>query len=142
MASSTSSSAKLVISGLRLHFARQENTGPIRLYRIGDVTLDASLMLLLRRRSRITETRHHVTDEEYAATLVKPLMATTHDPANHYVICCNRTWHNYYHWLIQTVPAIESCRPTITATARSCCGRCFRGRRRRSICLGARTPTG
>ncbi len=92
---------------LRAHFARREYTGPIRLYRISDVTLDASLMLLLRSRSRITETRHHVTDEEYAAALVKPMMAATHDPANHYVICCNRTWQNYYHWLIQTVPAID-----------------------------------
>jgi len=35
---------------LRSHFARQERTGAIRLYRLRDVTLDASLMLLLRGR--------------------------------------------------------------------------------------------
>ena len=92
---------------LRAHFARQERTGAIRLYRLGDVTLDASLMLLLRGRSRITETRYLVTDEEYADALVKPLSAIPLDPADHYVIGCNRAWHNYYHWLVQSLPAID-----------------------------------
>jgi capsular polysaccharide biosynthesis protein len=92
---------------LRGHFSRQQQTGAIRLYRMRDVTLDASLMLLLRGRSRITETRYLVTDQEYADTLVKPLHAVPLDPAEHYVIGCNRAWHNYYHWLIQSLPAID-----------------------------------
>jgi capsular polysaccharide biosynthesis protein len=92
---------------LRSHFARQERTGAIRLYRLRDMTLDASLMLLLRGRRRITETRYLVTDEEYAATLVKPLPAAPLDPTEHYIIGCNRVWHNYYHWLIQSLPAID-----------------------------------
>jgi hypothetical protein len=89
------------------HFSRQEQTGAIRLYRMRDVTLDASLMLLLRGRSRISETRYLVTDQEYADTLVKPLPAIPLDPTEHYVIGCNRAWHNYYHWLIQSLPAID-----------------------------------
>jgi hypothetical protein len=93
--------------GVRESFARLERTEPSRLYRLHDVTLDASLMLLLRGRTRITETRYLVTDEEYAATLVKPLPVVPFDPAEHYVIGCNRAWHNYYHWLIQAVPAID-----------------------------------
>jgi len=92
---------------LRAQFARREISGPIGLYRLADVTLDASLMLLLRGRRRITETRCHVTDAEYADTLVKPLDATPHEATDHYIICCNRTWHDYYHWLTQTVPAID-----------------------------------
>lgn len=92
---------------LQANFSRQERTGAIRLYRLRDVTLDASLMLLLRGRSRITETRYLVTDQEYADTLVKPLPATALDPSEHYVIGCNRAWHNYYHWLIQSLPAID-----------------------------------
>ena len=92
---------------LRSHFARQERTGAIRLYRLRDVTLDASLMLLLRGRGRITETRYLVTDQEYADALVKPLPAVPLDPAEHYIIGCNRVWHNYYHWLIQSLPAID-----------------------------------
>ena len=92
---------------LRAHFARQERTGAIRLYRLRDVTLDASLMLLLRGRSRISDTRYLVTDQEYAHTLVKPLSAIPLDPAEHYVIGCNRAWHNYYHWLVQSLPTID-----------------------------------
>jgi capsular polysaccharide biosynthesis protein len=93
---------------LRAHFERQNATGPISLYRLRDVTLDASLMLLLRGRSRISETRYLVSDQEYADTLVKPLPATPLDPAGHYIIGCNRAWHNYYHWLIQSLPAIDA----------------------------------
>jgi hypothetical protein len=61
------------------HFERQSATGAISLYRLRDVTLDASLMLLLRGRSRISETRYLVSDQEYADTLVKPLPATPLD---------------------------------------------------------------
>jgi hypothetical protein len=92
---------------LHRQFSRQEQTGAIRLYRMRDVTLDASLMLLLRGRSRISETRYLVTDQEYADTLVKPLPAIPLDPTEHYIIGCNRAWHNYYHWLIQSLPAID-----------------------------------
>ena len=92
---------------VRARFARQQQTGAVRLYRMRNVTLDASLMLLLRDRSRITETRYLVTDQEYADTLVKPLPAVPLDPAVHYVIGCNRAWHNYYHWLVQSLPAID-----------------------------------
>ncbi len=89
------------------HFGRQEATGAVRLYRLREVTLDASLMLLLRGRSRITETRFFVTDQEYYDTLVKPLPAMRLDAKEHYIIGCNRAWHDYYHWLVQSLPAID-----------------------------------
>jgi hypothetical protein len=91
----------------RAQFSRRTNTGPLRCYHLRDVTLDASLMLLLRGRARIPETRFLVSDDEYADTLVKPLPAEPMDPTVHYVIGCNRAWHNYYHWLIQAIPAID-----------------------------------
>ena len=71
----TSLGGSFIDPHVRAHFARQERTGAIRQYRLRDVTLDASLMLLLRGRSRISDTRYLVTDEEYAHTLVKPLSA-------------------------------------------------------------------
>jgi hypothetical protein len=92
---------------LRGRFDRQEATGAIRLYRLGDVTLDASLMLLLRGRSRISETRYFVSDQEYNDTLIKPLPAQPLDPKQHYIIGSNRAWHDYYHWLVQALPAID-----------------------------------
>jgi hypothetical protein len=91
----------------RAIFARRERTEALHTYRLQDVTLDASLMLLLKGRARIPETRYLVTDDEYAAALVKPLPAVPLDPTEHYVIGCNRVWHNYYHWLIQAVPTID-----------------------------------
>jgi hypothetical protein len=92
---------------LRSQFARQEHTQQMRSYRLREVTLDASLMLLLMGRSRIPETRYLVTDEEYAATLVKPLKLMRQDPSQYYVVGSNRPRRNYYHWLVQSVPAID-----------------------------------
>jgi capsular polysaccharide biosynthesis protein len=91
----------------RTHFARRTSTEPLCCHNLRDVTLDASLMLLLRGRARIPETRFLVGNEDYADTLVKPLPATRMDPTVRYVIGCNRAWHNYYHWLIQAIPAID-----------------------------------
>jgi hypothetical protein len=88
-------------------FVRQVHTGARRIYRMHDVTLDVSLMLLLRGRSRITETRYLVTDDEYAATLVKPLPLALVDPTRHFLVACNRGAENYYHWMIQSLPAID-----------------------------------
>ncbi len=93
--------------GLREHFRKQEHRGPVHSYRLRDVTLDASLMLLMHGRTPIPETRYLVTDDEYLATQIKPYPLTRHDPAEYYVIGCNRIWHNYHHWLLQAVPAID-----------------------------------
>jgi capsular polysaccharide biosynthesis protein len=92
---------------LRANFAKRERTQELNSYRLRDVTLDASLMLLLRGRARIPETRYLVSDDQYADTLVKPLPADAMDPAVHFVIAVNRAWYNYYHWLVQAVPAID-----------------------------------
>jgi len=92
---------------LRARFAKRGQTQELNSYRLRDVTLDASLMLLLRGRARIPETRYLVSDDQYADTLVKPLPADAMDPGVHFVIAINRAWHNYYHWLVQAVPAID-----------------------------------
>ena len=92
---------------LHARFAKRERTQELNSYRLRDVTLDASLMLLLRGRARIPETRYLVSDDQYADTLVKPLPADAMDPGVHFVIAINRAWHNYYHWLVQVVPAID-----------------------------------
>ncbi len=92
---------------VRERFSRQVSTELIRNYRVRDVILDASLMLLMRGRTPLRETRYFVTDDEYAATQVKPYPLVHHDPTEHFIIGSNRAWHNYYHWLIQAVPAID-----------------------------------
>ncbi len=93
---------------MRASFARRPTVGPIRTYRLRDVLLDASTMLLVRGRRRIPETRNLIGDGAYADMLTKPLYPTPAEPDGHYVIGCNRAWHNYYHWLIDSIPAIHS----------------------------------
>ena len=93
--------------GMVRAFSRVSHTLPIRNYRLRDVTLDGSLMLLLRGRRRIPQTRYMVSESEYDHTLTKPLPLIHHDPGQHHVIGTTRAWQNYYHWLIQSVPAID-----------------------------------
>jgi hypothetical protein len=89
-------------------FAGRPTTGPIHNYRLRDVLLDASTMLLMRGRRRIPETRNLIGEGAYADMLTKPLYPTPVEPDGHYIIGCNRAWHNYYHWLIDSLPAIHS----------------------------------
>ena len=91
----------------RSDFARCPSLEGLRHFRLRDVTLDASTMLLVRDRQRIVETRYLVPDSAYADMLTKPLHPLPLDPAEHYIIGGNRAWHNYFHWMIQAVPAID-----------------------------------
>jgi hypothetical protein len=92
----------------RITYQRQERTATICHYRLQDVTLDASTMLLVRGRRRIPETRYLIPDDAFADMLTKPLYPTEVDPAEHYVIGSNRAWHDYYNWMIQALPAIDA----------------------------------
>ena len=92
----------------RARYQKQERTATIRHYRLTDVTLDASTMLLVRGRRRIPETRYLVPDDAYADMLTKPLHPTEMDPAEHYVIGINRAGHDYYNWMLQALPAIDA----------------------------------
>src|SRR5579863_1649596 len=47
-------------------------------------------------------------EETYEAMLTKSLPLTELDPTQHYIIGSNRAWHNYYHWLHQALPAIDT----------------------------------
>ena len=92
----------------RARYQRQERTATICHYRLNDVTLDASTMLLVRGRRRIPETRFLVPDDAYAEMLTKPLHPTETDPDEHYVIGINRAGHDYYNWMLQALPAIDA----------------------------------
>jgi hypothetical protein len=92
----------------RITYQRQERTATICHYRLQDVTLDASTMLLVRGRRRIPETRYLIPDDAFSDMLTKPLYPTEVDPDEHYVIGSNRAWHDYYNWMIQALPAIDA----------------------------------
>ena len=67
---------------IRARYQRQERTATICHYRLNDVTLDTSTMLLVRGRRRIPETRFLVPDDAYADMLTKPLHPTETVPTN------------------------------------------------------------
>ena len=78
-----------------------------RTFRIRDVTLDASLMALCRGRVPIPDTLYLVSDIDFDYALVKPIDPRPTDPNQHYIVGCNRASRNYYHWIIQALPAID-----------------------------------
>jgi capsular polysaccharide biosynthesis protein len=79
----------------------------VRTYRLRDVALDGALLMLYGGALPIPETIYLIEPSEYDDALTKdrPLQAT--DPNQHYIIACNRGFANYYHWVVQTLPAID-----------------------------------
>jgi capsular polysaccharide biosynthesis protein len=89
------------------HFVRQTATKPMRTYRLRDVVLDASMMALFSGREPIQETLYLMTPGDYEYARVKPLHPEPTDPSRHYILGCNVSSHNYFHWMTQSLPAID-----------------------------------
>src|SRR6185312_7000691 len=82
-------------------------TEPIRTFRMHDVALDASLMALYRGALPIPETLYMVSEVDFGYALVKPRLLEPTDPDDHTIVACNRSYRNYYHWIVQALPAID-----------------------------------
>ncbi len=83
---------------------------PVRLFHLRDVTLDCRTMVLLSDGRRITETCYLIDDTVRQALTVDPaLLIEVADPAP-VLIGANSLPNNYYHWLIQALPAIDAVR--------------------------------
>lgn len=80
---------------------------PTRLFRLSNVALDASLAAFYSGRFPIPETLYMVADNDFDYALIKSREPVPTDPDEHYVLGCNRAHHNYYHWMIQSLPAID-----------------------------------
>ncbi|HUN41742.1 MAG TPA: glycosyltransferase family 61 protein [Acetobacteraceae bacterium] len=77
------------------------------IYRLRDVTLDASIMGLSQGRKPIPETLFLVNQDDYEFALVKAVHPELTDPRRHYIVGCNRAYDNYFHWITQALPAID-----------------------------------
>lgn len=99
--------ATLLPPGIVAAFAARRTAELLRVYRLRDVMLDASLMALFNRRHPISETLYMATPEDYDYAIRKPLHPEQTDPAAHYIVGGNVAAGNYYHWMTQSLPAID-----------------------------------
>lgn len=82
----------------------------LRAYRLRNVVLDRSLMVLLKNGCVIEETNYLQSDESIAAVRVYP-QNLVHLDTNHLLVTCFDHWDaNYYHWMRHTVPIIHAIR--------------------------------
>jgi len=99
--------AKLLPRDVAGLFARRKRSEPMRTFRLHDVVLDTSMMALFSGHRPIPETLYMMSQDDYDYALVKPLHPEPTDPARHYVLGANVSADNYYHWMTQSLPAID-----------------------------------
>jgi hypothetical protein len=93
---------------MRAGFQSNGGTTEIRSFDLPDVVLDASRGILLRGQQRIKETRYFLEDEDYWRD--RGTASTIHDTSRGktVIIGFNRGFNNYYHWMMQCLPAMEA----------------------------------
>jgi hypothetical protein len=88
------------------NFNPPANTLTIRNFKIREAYLDTACMLLIKEGRKIPETAYLLPPQYYENAEVIRHQLVELDDRTEYVIGCNRD-RNYYHWLIQAVPAID-----------------------------------
>jgi hypothetical protein len=82
-------------------------TEPLRIFRLRNVLLDTSMMALFNGHQPLAETLYLVTQAQMEHALVKQLRPVQTDPDQHTIVACNLSAHNYFHWMVQSLPAID-----------------------------------
>ena len=88
-------------------FDRAEMTHDMRIFRLRDIVLDASTMMLFSRQRPLRETLYLMNQGDFDYARVKPLHPEATNPATHYIVGGNAGVRNYYHWITQSLPAID-----------------------------------
>jgi len=88
-------------------FNRRHATEDMRIFRLREVVLDSSMMMLFSGHQPIPETFYLMNQEDYDYALVKPLHPEATNDAAHHIIGCNAAHGSYYHWMMQSLPAID-----------------------------------
>lgn len=99
----------------RAQFQCNPGTIGVNLYDLRDVLLVSARLLLFKDGERIAETRYLVDDREY--WMKPPLPRELHriDAGRTVVVGANLAFGNYYHWLMQCLPAIDCSVRTVGA---------------------------
>jgi capsular polysaccharide biosynthesis protein len=80
----------------------------IRMYRLRNVVLDRSLMVLLKDGEVIAETVYEQSPDVVAALRVRPESLVVADHGHAVATCCDHWDANYYHWVAHTLPALHA----------------------------------
>ena len=90
-------------------FGPRARTVDIRGYDLADVILYGGLMMLLKDGRGVSETRYLVHDREWDDICAAPpeAVASPDTDGVRVVIGANRNASNYYHWIVQALPAID-----------------------------------
>jgi capsular polysaccharide biosynthesis protein len=87
-------------------FGKQSRSSDIQVYRLRNVVLDGSRALLFKDGNRISDTRYLLLDHEYDEARVDADNTVAVRDSRDVVVGFNRVHHNFYHWLIQCLPAM------------------------------------
>jgi hypothetical protein len=86
-------------------FAERARSVTLRSYHLENVHLDTAAMTLIKDGSKIKETNYLVPPEYYdQACVIENGLVRLEDSVN-YIMA--RGFSNYYHWLVQTIPAVD-----------------------------------
>ncbi|HTW71459.1 MAG TPA: glycosyltransferase 61 family protein [Acetobacteraceae bacterium] len=93
-------------------FDRVETTGDMRIFRLRNVVLDTSTMMLFSGHRPLRETLYLMNQGDFDYARVKPLHPEATNAATHYIVggnvaAGNVGAGNYYHWMAQSLPAID-----------------------------------
>ena len=99
--------ARLLPPDIIALFQLLPSTEPIRIYQLRNVLLDAWIMVLFDQRAPIRETVYLAFQEECDLARTRALELQPTNPACHYIIGSTRARNHYYHWMAQSLPAID-----------------------------------
>jgi hypothetical protein len=80
----------------------------LRLYRLRNVVLDRSLMVLLKDGEVIAETVYEQSPADVAALRIRPESLVVADHGHAVATCCDHWDANYYHWVAHTLPTLHA----------------------------------
>jgi capsular polysaccharide biosynthesis protein len=101
---------------VRVDFQRNPGTADVESFDLHDVVLAAERLILFHDGGRIKETRYIVDDHDYWREPSAPRDVHETDDGRTVVIGCNLAFRNYYHWLMQCLPAIDHSIRTVGAS--------------------------
>jgi hypothetical protein len=80
----------------------------LRMYRLHNVVLDRSLMVLLKDGEVIAETAYEQSPADLAALRLRPQNIVVADLGHALATCCDHWDSNYYHWVAHALPALHA----------------------------------
>jgi hypothetical protein len=86
---------------------RNPGTVDVNSYALRDVLLAAPRLILFHDGDRLRETRYYVDDHDYWITPPPPRETRETGAGETVVVGANLTFRNYYHWMMQCLPAID-----------------------------------